>query len=139
MTIYAIMTIEEQAKSGSKWQTVKTEKKEISREFYNNTVDPRAIRFFRRLIRDFLFRSATPERTLELWEGVVKNEDRNIIPNKKYADYIIDSFMSYELGVIKSHLLNTFIQFPTNPSHSSPNKRNLILLLYEFGFLLVVF
>lgn len=49
MTIYAIMTIEEQTKSGSRWQTVKTEKKEISREFYNNTVDPKAIRFFRRL------------------------------------------------------------------------------------------
>ncbi|MBR5188321.1 MAG: hypothetical protein IKW18_07610 [Clostridia bacterium] len=74
---------------------------------YGTFFDKREIRFFRRLIRDFLFRNATPERTLELWKGVVENEDRNILPNKIYADYIIDSFMPYELGVIKSHLLGT--------------------------------
>ena len=74
---------------------------------YGTYFDKREIRFLRRLIRDFLFRNATPKKTLELWKGVVENEDKNIIPNKKYADYIIDSYMSYELGVIKSYLLNT--------------------------------
>jgi len=73
---------------------------------YGTYFEKREIRFFRRLVRDFLFRSATPERTIELWEGVVENEDKNIIPNEKYADYIINSFMSYELGVIKTYLMN---------------------------------
>ncbi len=74
---------------------------------YGTYFEKREIRFLRRLVRDFLFRSATPERTLELWEGVVENEDKNIIPNEKYADYIINSFMPYELGVIKPYLMNT--------------------------------
>ena len=90
--------------------------KNISKSIYISVADDinaygtyfkkREIRFFRRLVRDFLFRSATPERTLELWEGVVENEDKNIIPNEKYADYIINSFMPYELGVIKPYILN---------------------------------
>jgi uridine kinase len=73
---------------------------------YGIYFEKRDIRFLRRLVRDFLFRSATPERTLELWDGVVDNEDKNIIPNEKYADYMINSFMPYELGVIKSYLMN---------------------------------
>ena len=91
--------------------------RDISKSIYINVADDvnaygtyfekREIRFLRRLVRDFLFRSATPERTLELWEGVVDNENKNIIPNEKYADYIINSFMSYELGVIKTYFMNT--------------------------------
>ncbi len=73
---------------------------------YGTFFEKRQIRFFRRLLRDFLFRSATPERTLELWQGVIENEDKNIIPNEKNADYVINSFLPYELGVIKSYLLN---------------------------------
>lgn len=72
---------------------------------YGTKFEKREIRFLRRLVRDYLFRSATPCRTLELWEGVVKNEDKNIIPYEKNADYIINSFLSYELGVIKQFVL----------------------------------
>lgn len=91
--------------------------KDISKSIYISVSDDvnaygtyfkkREIRFLRRLVRDFLFRSATPERTLELWEGVVDNEDKNIIPNERYADYVINSFMPYELGAIKPYLMNT--------------------------------
>jgi uridine kinase len=73
---------------------------------YGTFFEKREVRFFRRLLRDFLFRSATPERTLELWVGVVENEEKNIIPNEKNADYVIDSFLPYELGAIKPYLLN---------------------------------
>ena len=73
---------------------------------YGTNFEKREIRFLRRLVRDYLFRSATPRRTLELWEGVVKNEDKNIIPYEKNADYIINSFLSYELGVIKPFVLH---------------------------------
>ena len=37
---------------------------------------------------------------------MVENEDKNIIPNEKNADYTINSFLPYELGVIKPYLLN---------------------------------
>jgi len=83
---------------------------------YGMHFQKREIRFFRRLLRDFLFRSATPERTLELWVGVVENEDKNIIPNEKNADYIINSFLPYELGVIKPYLLNV-VSYDFNKPH----------------------
>lgn len=82
---------------------------------YGTFFEKREIRFFRRLIRDYLFRSATPERTLELWVGVVENEDKNIIPNEKNADYTINSFLPYELGVIKPYVLNAVSYDFNNP------------------------
>jgi uridine kinase len=100
--------------------------KDISKSIYisvsddvnaNGTIfDKRDVRFFRRLLRDFLFRSATPERTLELWDGVVENEDKNIIPNEKNADYTINSFLPYELGVIKPYLLHV-VSYDFSKSH----------------------
>ena len=54
-----------------------------------------------------MFRNATPERTLELWSGVIANEDKNIIPYGHHADFIINSFLQYELGVIKPFVLET--------------------------------
>lgn len=74
-------------------------------EAYGVLFEKREVRFLRRLVRDYLFRSATPERTLELWKGVVDNEDKNIIPYENTADYIINSFLPYELGVIKPYVL----------------------------------
>ena len=74
-------------------------------EAYGVLFEKREVRFLRRLVRDYLFRSATPERTLELWKGVVDNEDKNIIPYENTADYIINSFLLYELGVIKPYVL----------------------------------
>ena len=83
---------------------------------YGAFFEKREIRFYRRLLRDFLFRSATPERTLELWCGVVANEEKNIIPNEKNADYVIDSFLPYELGVIKPYLMNV-VSFDFEKEH----------------------
>ena len=59
-----------------------------------NIFDKREVRFYRRLVRDYLFRNATVSRTLDLWEGVVANEDKNIIPYGAHADFIINSFLS---------------------------------------------
>lgn len=46
---FAIMKIETQEKQGSRWITTETETKTISKSFYYNLIDERAIRFFRNL------------------------------------------------------------------------------------------
>lgn len=46
---FAILTLETQEKVNSKWFTTETETKTISKEFYNNITDEKAIRFFRNL------------------------------------------------------------------------------------------
>lgn len=71
----------------------------------NMYFNKREIRFYRRLVRDFLFRNATVSRTIDLWDGVVENEDKNIIPYGMHADFQINSSLAYELAVIKPYLL----------------------------------
>ena len=62
------------------------------------------IRLFRRIIRDLHTRSTSVKETLEIWEKVRKGELLYISPFIDTADYLIDSFHAYELGVYKSIL-----------------------------------
>ena len=66
------------------------------------------IRLMRRMLRDEAYRGYDPERTLTHWHYVRSGEMRNIIPNNVYADFIINSAMSYELSIYKSRLFNGF-------------------------------
>jgi uridine kinase len=72
---------------------------------YGTMFTHRELRFFRRLVRDFQFRDASVEKTLELWKNVVKNEQNNIYPYSFNAKYTINSSLLYELNVIKKYLL----------------------------------
>lgn len=46
---FAVLTTETQEKQGSRWVTTETETKTVSKQFYNNITDEKAIRFFRNL------------------------------------------------------------------------------------------
>ena len=72
---------------------------------YGSFFTHRDVRFYRRLVRDFQFRGASVEKTLELWEDVKRNEEKNIYPYSDGAKYTINSSMLYELNVIKKYLL----------------------------------
>lgn len=62
------------------------------------------IRLMRRLVRDFNFRAADPHFTLDLWRGVRRNEDRNILPHAHKCDVNIDTTQAYELNILKPYL-----------------------------------
>lgn len=65
----------------------------------------RRLRLMRRLLRDRLFRSASVEFTLQVWAGVVRNEQSSIYPARRYADALIDSSLAYEVCVLKEPLI----------------------------------
>lgn len=65
---------------------------------------PNRLRLMRRLVRDFHFRSSTPEFTFGLWKSVRDNERKNIFPYADESDYSVDSAMAYEVGVLKPFL-----------------------------------
>lgn len=65
------------------------------------------IRFIRRIVRDRKFRGASPDFTYFLWETVRENEDKSIFPNKNICKVQIDSFMGYELFLMKRYVLDT--------------------------------
>lgn len=64
------------------------------------------IRLIRRLVRDRKFRGASADFTFFLWETVRENEDKNIFPNKNICQIQLDSFMGYELFLIKPYVIN---------------------------------
>ena len=68
--------------------------------------DPNEIRLMRRLVRDYRFRSSSPQFTFSLWQSVRENEERMIFPNVHRCDYSIDSTMPYEIGILKPFLVD---------------------------------
>ncbi len=90
------------------------------------TFDPEELRLLRRLVRDVRHRSAPPEFTLQLWPGVRRNEDVSIFPYVGACNYVIDSTMPYEVGMLKPYLEATL---PTVPKdHPSKGKAEAILV-----------
>ncbi len=75
------------------------------------------IRFLRRLLRDETHRNSTTERTLELWKKVMLGESKYLAPFKDSADYRIDTFHAYEIGVYKERaekMLNSVSHLSTH-------------------------
>lgn len=62
----------------------------------------RDLRFIRRLIRDYHFRSSEVEYTFYLWKGVRMGEDRYLFPYSGRADVKIDSIHPYEPCLFKN-------------------------------------
>lgn len=61
-------------------------------------------RFLRRMVRDNHFRRLPPTRTIELWPKVLAGEAKWILPFVNNADTVFDSYLAYELGVLKPYV-----------------------------------
>lgn len=87
------------------------------------------IRLLRRMVRDMQFRSYSPEQTIRHWHYVRRSELRYIIPRLREADIIINSFLPYELPVMKKrlgHFFPGFIKkFKNNPDRADAYERAL--------------
>lgn len=77
--------------------------------------EPNEIRFLRRLVRDYYFRSTEAAFTFFAWDSVRENEEKSIFPNADACDEQLDSLMGYEIGMLRPHLENILGQLP----HSS--------------------
>ena len=72
------------------------------------------IRLIRRLVRDRKFRGASADFTFYLWESVRENEDKSIFPNKNICSVQLDSFMGYELFLIKPYIVDILNEVEKN-------------------------
>ena len=64
------------------------------------TSDSRKIR---RIVRDFNYRGHNAEQTLLMWDDVRDGENKNIFPYQENADFMFNSILTYELGILKKH------------------------------------
>lgn len=63
------------------------------------------LRMLRRIVRDSLYRGASPENTLVLWDNVRKGEFKWIYPFQNEADYTYNTELTYEIMVMKKYAL----------------------------------
>lgn len=66
-----------------------------------NRIPTTDTRLIRRIVRDYNFRGATALRTLQLWPEVRKGEEENIFPYQEEADVMFNSYLIYELPILK--------------------------------------
>lgn len=96
------------------------------------------IRLVRRLVRDRKFRGASADFTFYLWETVRENEDKNIFPNKNICSVQLDSFMGYELFLIKPYILDVLSEVGADSPYFEKAKNligkflNLDEIKYEY-------
>jgi len=69
------------------------------------------IRLLRRIVRDMQFRNYSPRQTIRHWHFVRRSELRYIVPRLREADVIVNSFLPYELPIMKHRLAAQFPGF----------------------------
>lgn len=84
-------------------------------------------RLLRRMVRDYVTRGHSVERTFELWENVIKGEKEYIFPFIDEADCVFNSSLIYEPGVIRTFAQPLLLQLPKTSKFYSETRR-----LYEY-------
>jgi uridine kinase len=63
------------------------------------------------MVRDMQFRNYSPEQTIQHWHLVRRAELRYIVPRLRLADAIVNSFLPFELPIMKHRLGDRFPGF----------------------------
>ena len=69
------------------------------------------VRLLRRMVRDMQFRNYSPAQTIQHWHLVRRSELRYIVPRLAQADSIVNSFLPFELPIMKHRLGDLFPGF----------------------------
>ncbi|MEE3343043.1 MAG: nucleoside kinase [Bacilli bacterium] len=70
----------------------------------DNRISLTDIRLLRRMVRDYRTRGKSPSHTLSTWYDVRIGEEQYVFPYQDEADVIFNSFLAYELGVLKTYV-----------------------------------
>ena len=71
------------------------------KEADDNRINLTDIRLLRRMVRDNRTRGYSPSHTLNNWASVRNGEEKYIFPYQDQADVIFNTFLAYELAVLK--------------------------------------
>lgn len=88
------------------------------------------IRLLRRLVRDYRDRGASPQKTINMWDSVRRGEFKWIYPYQENADYVFNSELTYELGVMRNPALEILSQVTVYDSEYPTAQRLKRILRY---------
>ena len=69
----------------------------------HNHISTTDIRLLRRMVRDYNHRGYSGEETLTNWMGMRNSEKNYVYPYQREADIIINTSLSYEIGVLRTY------------------------------------
>ncbi|MBE6160142.1 MAG: nucleoside kinase [Lactobacillales bacterium] len=97
----------------------------------HNRIHTSDTRKLRRIVRDSKFRGKSATDTLHMWKAIREGEEKYIFPYQDGADYIINSALVYEIGVLKVYAEPLLFNVSEN-DESYPEALRLINLLRNF-------
>lgn len=97
----------------------------------HNRIRTTDLRKIRRIVRDSRTRNTTAEETLKMWHNVDKGTFQNIYPYEDEVDNVINSSLSYEIGVLRIYAEALLYGIDMNSPVYSEAQR-LINLLRQF-------
>ncbi len=97
----------------------------------HNPVSLTDLRLIRRIVRDKKFRNSSAEETLSMWPSVRRGEFKWIYDTQEGSDYVYNSYLPYELPVMKKYAL-PLLQAIDKESEYYPDAERLIRMLKFF-------
>ena len=97
----------------------------------HNPISLTDLRLLRRMVRDFKYRNASAIETMKMWSSVRKGEFKWIYSTQEGADYVYNSFLPYELCVMRRYAL-PLLQDITESNEFFPVAERLIRMLKFF-------
>ncbi|MEA5061197.1 MAG: hypothetical protein VB015_02120 [Erysipelotrichaceae bacterium] len=88
------------------------------------------LRLLRRIVRDYQFRNASALDTLVMWPSVRKGEFKWIYDNQEGADYVFNSFLVYELSVMKKYAMPLLQKIDPESPHFPVSERLIRMLKF---------
>lgn len=96
----------------------------------HNPISLTDIRLLRRIVRDKKYRNTSAEKTLEMWASVRRGEFKWIYPHQEGANFVFNSELTYELGVMKKYALPALQAIPDDHPHAITANRLIKFLKY---------
>lgn len=89
----------------------------------NIILNKRNMRFIRRMVRDYKFRSSSVENTYKLWKNVTAGEDKYLFPFRDNADIKVNTIHLYEDCVLKHQALPLLLKSEISDEFKNEAKR----------------
>lgn len=96
----------------------------------HNPINSTDLRLLRRIVRDFRYRNTEALKTLEMWHSVRRGEYKWIYPFQEEADFIFNSELGYEIGIMKKYALPLLHIIDPTSSHYIAANRLIKFLKY---------
>lgn len=94
----------------------------------DNRINQTDIRLLRRIVRDNRTRGYSPSHTLHNWNSVRNGEEKYVFPYQDEADVVFNTFLAYELAVLKVYVLPLLYTVKSNDTEYSTALRLIRLL-----------